>query len=64
MSPHTESGGLLTARAGVKILARLAEVSGVSPLPGTGGRSQVPEGDSDSVSEGHLAAGCRHKGDG
>lgn len=43
---------------------QFAEVSGVSPLPGTGGSSQVPEGDSDSVSEGHFAAGCRHKGDG
>lgn len=50
--------------SGVRALAGSSKMSGVSPLPGTGGSSQVPEGDSDSVSKGHLTAGCRHKGDG
>lgn len=48
----------------MRALAGSSKMSGVSPLPGTGGSSQVPEGDSDSVSKGHLTAGCRHKGDG
>lgn len=43
-----------------KTLVRFAEIAGVFPLPGTGRSSQVSEGDSDSVSEGHLTAGCRH----
>lgn len=65
---RVQVGGFLyrvwgTQQGGVKALTGFAEVSGVSPLPGTGGSSQVPEGDSDSVSEGHLAARRRHKGD-